>query len=56
MRELNDAEISLVDGGATGGSISVGEGAAITVGLMVICATPIVIAVGGAALVAYALM
>lgn len=56
MRELTICEIEYVDGGATGGTISVGEGAAITVGLMVISATPVVLAVGGIALVCYALM
>jgi hypothetical protein len=56
MRELNEAEILCIGGAATGGTISVGEGAAITVALMAISATPAVIAVGGVALVCYALM
>ena len=56
MREITDAEILCVDGAATGGTISVEYGAVATVGLMAISATPIVLAVGAAALVAYALM
>ena len=56
MREINLEEIALVDGGATGGTITVEYGAVVTVGLMAICATPVVLGVGAVALVAYALM
>lgn len=56
MRDITDVEVLCVDGGATGGTISVEYGAVATVGLMAISATPAVLAVGAVALVCYALM